>query len=559
MTPVSTDKLAEWWLEQPNEGWVVPRILARRADTHAGRPFVQVRGEAGETFDETYQRSQRMAAALQQAGLTAGDHLLVMLPTSLKFIHVWFAANQLGAADVDLNTNYRGGPLVHAVNVSGASTMVVHASFLSRVLEVEDQFTALTTVLVTEQGDEPLPSAAYLSVVALSTQNTLAVPSGDAEPAYCDTASVLFTSGTTGPAKGVIMPHAEAVLIAQQSVYNLRMSERDIFYCFHPLFHMAGKFGAVLASLIVGCPIVLDIAFSPEHWLERVRECGATVSIGHGPMLEMIHAQPRHPDDHVNPLRALVCSPLPSAIAVDFEQRFGVRGIETWGMTEVTCVAWRSYDAPLKVGSCGRAPEELFEIQISNPNTGESVQAGETGEITVRPRRPWTIMNGYLGMPDKTTEAWRNLWFHTGDSGYVDADGDLFFVDRGSDRIRRRAENIASYDIEVAAFQYAGVAEAAAIAVPSEYHGDDDVKLCVVISSSAEATYEALLRHLAVRLPHYMVPRYIEFVSALPRTPTNKVQKHLLRAAGITETTWDRKAAGISLRNLVSTIDANES
>jgi crotonobetaine/carnitine-CoA ligase len=491
-----------------------------------------------------------MASALHRAGVRAGDHALVMLPTSLRFLHVWFGTNLLGASDVDLNVNYRGGPLVHAVNLGKARVLVAHADYLPRLLDVEEQLTALETVVVCGATGE-LPRAQRLSLVPVEELLGETDPADPCAPTHMDVASVLFTSGTTGPAKGVLMPHAEAVLIGLQSVHNLRMTENDVFYCFHPLFHMASKFGAIVAALLAGCPIVLDTAFEPEHWLERVREHGATVSIGHGPMLEMIHAQPRRPDDHENPLRALVCAPLPSAIAVDFEQRFGVRGIETWGMTEVSCVTWRPYDAPLKVGSCGRAPAELFEVQVSDPVTGEAVQPGTVGEITVRPRRPGIIMQGYLGMPDKTVEAWRDLWFHTGDSGYVDEEGDLFFVDRGSDRIRRRAENIASYDIEVAACQHPEVVEAAAIAVPSEYQGDDDVKLCAVVRAGATLDHHELLLHLAGQLPHYMVPRYLEFVPALPRTPTNKVQKHLLRKSGVNDSTWDRKSVGVSLRDLL--------
>jgi crotonobetaine/carnitine-CoA ligase len=534
-----------------HSGWVVTRLLRDRAQTHAGRPFVEVRGEDAETFDQTYRRSLRTAAVLQQLGTRPGDHVLVMLPTSLDFLHVWFGTNLLGAADVDLNTNYRGGPLVHAVNLAGARTMVLHASFLPRLLEVEQELEHLQTVVVVGGEGNALPAARRLSLLTLASIDAAEEPSDTVDPSYRDIASVLFTSGTTGPAKGVLMPHAECVAIAQQSVDNLRLTEDDVFYCFHPLFHMASKFGAIVASIVAGCPIVLDTAFEPEHWLERVREHGATVSIGHGPMLEMIYAQPRRPDDHENPLRALVCAPLPSAIAVDFEERYGVRGIETWGMTEITCVTWRPYDAPLKVGSCGRAPEDAFEVQVSDLDTGEALPPGAVGEITVRPRRPWTIMQGYLGMPDKTVEAWRNLWFHTGDSGYIDDDGDLFFVDRGSDRIRRRAENIASYDIEVAACQHELVAEAAAIAVPSEFSGDDDVKLCAVVREPGTVDPEELLRHLAQRLPHHMVPRYIEFVAALPRTPTNKVQKHVLRSSGVNDATWDRKTTGVSLRDLV--------
>ena len=157
-------------------------------------------------------------------------------------------------------------------------------------------------------------------------------------------------------------------------------------------------------------------------------------------------------------------------------------------------------------------------------------------------------MQGYMGMPEKTMEAWRNLWFHSGDIGYRDAEGYVYFVDRVKDRIRRRAENISSYDIETVATTHPAIAEAAAVGVASEFVSDDDIKLCAVLAPGATLEPEALIEFLVAGLPYYMVPRYIEFLDALPRTPTNKIKKAEMRAAGITPTTWDRQAAGVSVR-----------
>jgi len=195
--------------------------------------------------------------------------------------------------------------------------------------------------------------------------------------------------------------------------------------------------------------------------------------------------------------------------------------------------------------------EDAVDFQIIDPETDEPVADGETGEFVVRNKEPWTLMQGYMGMPEKTTETWRNLWFHTGDMGYRDAEGYIYFVDRFKDRIRRRAENISSYDIEVVVGTHPAIAECAAIGVPSEFVSDDDIKLCVVRNPGATLEPAALIEFLVKGLPYYMVPRYIEFLDALPRTPTNKIKKAEMRAEGMTENTWDRQAAGVSVRQIV--------
>ena len=530
----------------PLETWTIPAQLAQRVEATPDRPFISFGSGPVLTFAETDRRARVLAAGLAGLGVVAGERVLMMVPNQQEFVDAWLAINLLGASDVSLNTAYRQGPLVHAVNLSGASVLVLAAEFLPTILEVEAQLGELRTiVLVGEPHGSIEPGSTDLRLLYAKSLDGSA---GFTEPdiAAATEASVIFTSGTTGPAKGVIMPHAQGHAIARESIDGVRLTADDIFYCFHPLFHMAGKFGALLAALEAGCRIVLDTAFDPDRWLARVREYGATVSIGHGPMLEMIHARPALDDDADNPLRALICAPLPAAIAESFETRFGLRGVETWGMTEVTCASWMDIDEPVRPGSAGRAVPDLVDIRVVDPETDEELLAGIAGEIVVRPLQPWVVSPGYLNMPEKTLETWRNLWFHTGDAGYLDGDGYLYMVDRLGDRIRRRAENIASYDIEVAAGSFDRVTEVAAIGVPSGYAGDDDIKLFVAFDGPA-IRWEDLFVHLVERLPHHMVPRFYEQIGALPRTPTNKVQKGLLRKQE-PGTVWDYREAGMSIR-----------
>jgi crotonobetaine/carnitine-CoA ligase len=328
------------------------------------------------------------------------------------------------------------------------------------------------------------------------------------------------------------------------------MTEDDVFYCFIPLYHVAGKFIGILGSMIVGGSVVLDRRFSAEAWLPSVREHGVTLCLLHGPLVEMIHAQPEAPDDGENPVTRIMASPFPAKIAEDFERRFKLRGIETWGMTEVTIPIWQPYDEPLHIGCCGRLREEHFELRIVDPDTDAEMAPGEIGEFVLRARAPWTMMQGYLHMPEVTIETWRNLWFHTGDLGYRDEQGYVYFVDRAKERIRRRAENISSYEIEAAARPHPAVADCAAVGVPSEFEGDDDIMLFVIGAEGSELDPVDLVGFLATRVPHFMVPRYVRVVSEVPRTPTGKVQKAQLRARGVDEETWDRKTAGVSLRDL---------
>ncbi|WGX96083.1 AMP-binding protein [Nocardioides sp. L-11A] len=520
----------------PTSAWNVGTQLRRQAVERPRAPYVAVGDAPALAFAEVAAEAERTAGRFWSLGLRAGDRVLFFLPTCGEAVHGWLGAKLLGLVDIPLNDAFRGESLAHAVNLSGARVIVLSRALAPELAQVRDRITGDLAVVVAEDLDE-LPVATDWEPAA---------------PAHSDLSTVLLTSGTTGPAKGVMMTNAQTHAIARECAEGLRMGAEDVFYCFHPLFHMAGRFGALYAALITGARVCLDVGFAPERWIDRIRACGATVTIAHGPMIEMVHATERRPDDATTALRAVLAAPLPAAIGADFEERFGVVALETWGMTEVTACCWRPYDAPLRLGAAGRPLDELVEITVVDPVTDEPLPAGQVGEITVRPRHPWLLMQGYLGMPEETVRAWRNLRFHSGDAGFLDDDGWLHFVDRLGDRIRRKAENISSYDIEVAAGSHPGVTEAAAVGVPVT-PSDDEIKLVVATRGSFDP--EALFRHLVAELPHHMVPRYVERLDALPRTPTNKVRKRELRERGVTSGTWDYKAAGLSIRTLRGSTD----
>ncbi|RZL65661.1 MAG: ATP-dependent acyl-CoA ligase [Variovorax sp.] len=537
--------------------WTVPRAMRARASRSPDRPFVTMEHEGTETFAQCHAHALAMGRFLQDQGVQSGQVVAVMAPNSLVAIHAWMGLGCIGAVDAMINTGYRGGPLEHALNLVQASVLLVEERFLPVLQASEQRLLHLKTVIhfrLPDTDPGPLPSFERIALAPL-TYRELAPDSEwvpEPGPSFHDLASVIFTSGTSGPAKGVMMPQAQAYALALQTVNGLRLEADDVYYCAHPLFHTAGKFIALYAALLAGAHVALDRMFRADLWVQRLFDLGATVTLAHGAMLEMVHAQPPSPLDGRLRLRRLMAAPFPRRIAAEFERRFGVRGVEVWGMTEVNNPCWNALDEPLHLGTCGRPDPAWAEMRVVDPETDLEMPIGEIGEFVVRPVRPFTMMQGYWNAPEATVRAWRNLWFHTGDAGYVDADGRYHFVDRLGDRIRRRAENIASFDIETAAQSHDGVRECAAVGVPSGYESDDDIKLFVALRSGQDLSPPALLTHMASLLPHYMVPRYIEIIDALPRTPTNKVRKSDLRAGVIVGRCWDRKAAGVSLRNLMA-------
>jgi crotonobetaine/carnitine-CoA ligase len=535
---------------QPGE-WSLDRALQWRAGLDTDAPFLTFQDGPCLTFGQAWTGALDLAFLLDQEGVRRGDRVATLGTNSQQAVLLWFAINLLGAIDAPINPAFIGQPLAHAVNLVEAQVVVADAALLPHLQAVCGELAHVKSLLA--YGDRAaLPAA--IGSICVRPLAAGARPAGWEAPgaAAHELCSILFTSGTTGPSKGAMITHAQAFLTARHAIEGLRVTAADRFYCAHPLFHMSPRFCVIYAAILTGAQVSFDERFSAPHWIDRIRATGATVTIGHGPLLEMIHAQPERPDDAQTRLSRIGTSPFPKHIAADFERRFGLKGIETWGMTEVNIPCWHPFDAPLRAGSCGKVLDEWYEFQVVHPETDRPVPVGAVGEFVVRPKFAWTLSPGYYGNAPATVKAWRNLWFHTGDSGYVDEDGWVYFVDRLGDRIRRRAENISSYDIEVAARSHPAVQECAAVGVASEFVSDDDVKLCVVLRAGVEFTPEALTMLLSQQLPPHMVPRYIEQLPALPRTPTQKVMKSQLRSTGAGTGTWDRHAAGLRLRDLAA-------
>lgn len=530
----------------------VPSIFEHAAKNYPERLFLRVVDGPSETYGDAWAATTKMARRFRRLGIKKQDKVLVMLPNGRDAIYSWLALNRLNATDVSINTGYRGMTLVHAMNLSKASIILIHSAYLKVLMQSAPELLFLGQIVLMDDGyvDEQNFKTGEIELIRYADIEESPEPIvSDAAP--WDVGSIVYTSGTSGPAKGVLMPHGQITLLAQMSAIKTDLKHTDIFFCFYPMYHMAGKFMSVLASISAGATLVLDTGFRPEAWLDKIRRYSATVTAAHGPMLEMVFAQEPSAEDRNHNLRLIRTAPLPKRIAKDFESRFGVRCMEVWGMTEIGIPCWTDFDAPLMAGCSGRIEHDWYDVAVVDPETDALLDWGKEGEFVVRPKYPWTLMLGYLEQPTETLKAWRNLWFHTGDHGKIDADGYLYFVDRGNERIRRRAENISPADVEAAALLHPDITEAAAVGVPSGYEGDDDILVWLVLRPGVEYEPESLLRFFAQQLPHYMVPRYLCHTSCLPRTATGKIQRTVLKKTATSAQLWDRQTAQIRIRDLM--------
>jgi crotonobetaine/carnitine-CoA ligase len=530
-------------------GWVMGEVLARQARARGDRTFLTFPGGLELGYAEANAIANRVGRGVAALGAAPGDRVGVWLPNGPEILHASFGIYRAGAVAVFVNPGYRGSFLEHLLNDSGARWVILAGEYLPRLAESEARLPGIERAVVV--GPVP-PDAPRLRRIWIQSWEELVRQPADplgVPVSYRDVGAMMYTSGTTGPSKGVLMPHGHLYLFGQGVVDNLRVTADDVYYICMPLFHANALCMQLYGTLIAGARAVIAPQFSASRWLDEVRASAATITNTLGVMTEFIHRQPERPEDRHHRLRLICAVPTPAEIGASFRQRFGVPLIEGYGMTEVNIPLYMPLDAPYRAGSCGRVYDRYFEVRVVDPETDEEVPRDSVGEIVVRPREPFGFMLGYNAMPDRTVEAWRNFWFHTGDAGRQDGDGYFYFVDRIKDTIRRRGENLSSYEIERVLIEHPAIAEAAAVAVRSEIAGgEDEVKVCVVLASGHALSPEMLLDFCQARMPHFAVPRYVEFLGALPKTPTAKVQKAVLRQSGITPATWDREAAGYRVR-----------
>jgi crotonobetaine/carnitine-CoA ligase len=533
-------------IDLPPERWTLVELVRRQAQRFGERRFLWTRDRQELTFAGLDRRSDAIAGGLRELGVGPGDRVLAFLSNRPEFLELLVGANKCGAIFVPLNTELKGSFLEHQLRNSAPRVVVIDADLLPAFGTVpEDDYGVETTVLLGSPGG-PVPPLLQ-PTKRLSFPELLGSGGASAgfEPTPRDISTVMYTSGTTGPSKGVLMPHAHVVLMAIGLARTMRLSPDDLYYVCMPLFHANGLFLQVVGSLVAGARVVLVPRFSASAWLDDIRQTGATVTNGLGVMPEFLYRRPPTPHDRDHRLRAMMAVPIAPEWGGAFAERFGVRIVQGYGMTECNIVAYTDLDDALEPGCCGRILEDWFEVKVVDPDSDVERPCGEVGEIVVRPKVPWAFMQGYLRMPEKTVEAWRNLWFHTGDAGRFDSRGRLWFVDRIKDCIRRRGENISSFEVEQVLNSHPAILESAVVAVPSPIPGgEDEVKACVVLRPGERLEISELLEYCRPRMPRFAIPEHVEFLDSLPKTPTGKIQKQLLKGVRPPSTTGaDRRPA----------------
>ena len=520
--------------------WTTARVLARQARECPDKAAVVFVDGPSLSYRDAYTSARQIAAGLRKHGVSAGDKVATLLPNGPEFCELWWGCHQADAVLVGLNTELLGSFLVHALNLSESKMLVCNAEQFNKLIPIVDQLPQLEQIFLTEQlsaspGKFPLPLRSF------ETLRGCADEAPESEAGFQDLACLMFTSGTTGPSKAVMMPHAHCYLYGLGTIDNLDFHPQDNYYVNMPLFHCNGLFMQLYACLINGATAVVREKFSASNWLQDIRDYRITHTNLLGVMTEFIDRRPPSASDRDHCLRVIAAAPAAPVFIQRFEQRFGARMIELYGMSEVNIPLFTPLATP-RPGSCGQTYSRYFEVRIAHPHTDLESPVGDVGEIQVRPKIAGGFMSGYYRMPEKTVEAWANLWFHTGDAGRMDEDGYVYFVDRLKDCIRRRGENISSFEVETVLLNFPGITECAVIAVPADIEGGEDEVMAILVTDG-ELDPKAISAHCVSNMPRFAVPRFLRFVQSkqIPRTSTNKIRKVELRKQGITADTWDRE------------------
>jgi carnitine-CoA ligase len=536
---------AEAWISGDQQ--TVNGLLDRRL---ADDPHGEYLDVCGTKFSaaEAASAANRLANSLAAMGVRPGDRVATLVENSAEALLAWWGIVRGGAVAVPINTAYKGEYLRHQLTDSGSRVLIVEASLADRVARISQETPSLEHVVVIGAAAEP-------TGVTVHTWDD-ALGSDDAEPGVtlrpADLATFIYTGGTTGPSKGCMLSHNYHEVLTRQIGICWRRTADDVVWTPLPMFHFNAIVTAVLGPLVYGGRAAIYRRFSVSNFWPEMNRTGATVTSTLGTMAYLLAhdvdrpEMPRSGAPEANTsLRLIGAAPLPVEVDSILRERFGIETFSgAYGTTEASLVSWQPPGVRNKPNGAGVINDEFFDVRIFDDDDNELPRATE-GEIVLRPKRPHTMFEGYWGRPEATVEASRNWWYHTGDIGQVDDEGFLFFVDRKADYLRRRGENISSFEVERVLMGHGSLADVAVHAVPSEVT-EDDLKITATLVDGATLTEEDLFRWCIDQLPYFALPRYIEFRAELPRSPVGRVLKRELRDEGPNAATWDAEAAGIT-------------
>ncbi len=522
----------------------LPRILQTQAPL-ADKVLARTTGHQI-TYAEAPVVAARVAGLLVEAGLQPGDRVVAMLSNRIELIELWFGVSWAGAHLVPLNTAFRGSQLDHVIRTSKPTVIVVEADLLPHLQAIAEAVAGATTVFLVDSGSDLQDWTIGGMAIQPLTRDAKPIPPHAVSPA--DPAAILFTSGTTGPSKGVICPHAQFYWWGILTSESLRITSDDVIFTALPLFH-TNALNALWQAILAGGTYAFVPRFSASRFWKQARENHATVTYLLGAIVQILLNQPPSGVDRDHYIRVALSPATPVELTDQFQNRFGVTLISGYGSTETNFVLSNAIGKN-EPGTMGRV-QEGFEVRIVDENDCD-VPDGEAGEMVIRNHEPFSMASGYFSDAGTTVRSWRNLWFHTGDRVVRNTNGVYQFVDRIADAIRRRGENISSWEVENALMLHPDISNAAVIGVASEMT-EEEVMAFVEIRADCQPDPGEIIRFLESRLAYFAIPRYWEFVSKFPMTENGKVKKHRLRERGITSTTWDREEAGVLLNRGVTT------
>jgi carnitine-CoA ligase len=532
--------------DYPLKQRTIGHLLADKAARLGNRTWL-IFGGLRCSYAQAHELSNRYANGFLERGVRKGDHVAVMLPNCPEFIWTIWGLGKIGAVTVPLNTAARGELLRYFVTQSDSSSVVIAAEWADRIAEALGTEHQVKTFFTFGGAGAKLANSAS-SCVDLATFVDAPVQEPDRTAVFAsDPQYIMYTSGTTGPSKGVISPHSQAHGVGRSLALNYGYRPDDVLYTCLPLFHGNALWYSCYAALWGDCALAVSPRFSASTFWDEIRAAGATQFNSLGAMTNILLRAPASPRDREHRVRQAMIVPLSRESYRDVSERFGVQVTSLYAMTETFAVTMFTPDDSEAKGASAGKPRGLAKIQIVN-DEDEPLPIGDVGEICIRPCERGIIMSGYYKMPEATVRDTRDLWLHTGDRGRLDQDGYLYFVDRKKEAIRRRGENISAYEVEMLIAKHPSVMEVAAVPVASEL-SEDEVMIYVVCRSGCKVSEEELVRFANRNMAHFMVPRFVHFIEALPKTASEKIEKYKLKtwAEQNRATLWDREAVGLKL------------
>lgn len=511
----------------------LPEILHRQAQVYKDRALL-IFEDHRISYSEALVIASRSAATLRAAGVVPGDRVALLCSNRVEFMQLYLGCAWSGAVAVPVNVASRGMQLQHILSNCGAKLIAVESS-LVHVLNSLD-WTNLVVEKIWTIGDQGTAFQGNIPVTSYKLDDNMEVAHASGPG---DTVAILYTSGTTGASKGVCCPQAQYFWWGVHTASLLEMREGEILYSCLPLFH-TNALNSFYQALLTGSTLVVGQRFSVSGYVEALRHHGATITYLLGAMVPMLLSRNPNDDERAHKARIALAPGVPAQFHEVFKKRFGIGLIDGYGSTE-TNFAIGDKLVDQQPGFMGRT-RPGFQAKVVDEFDNE-VADGVPGELVLRASEPFAFATGYFGMPDKTVEAWRNLWFHSGDRVIRYSCGSFRFLDRMKDAIRRRGENISSFEVEQVVTSHPAIANAAVFPVNSDL-AEDEVMVSVVLRDGAQLSPEQLLDYCQPRMPYFAVPRFVDFVAELPTTENGKVQKFKLRTLGVGEATWDREAAG---------------